>query len=117
MTTREDDIIREFIDMLKSLKNVEVGFSNKPVSTNNTTDPMTKLKGIVDLYKEKKIPESIPKELLNSFEVRDIIIKCCGFSVVTMNWIRVLANHLNGKKGLEIMAGKGTLSKVIAVTA
>ena len=56
MTTRKDNIIREFIDVLKSLKNVEIGFSNKPVSTNNTTDPMTKLKGIVDLYKEKKIP-------------------------------------------------------------
>ena len=71
----------------------------------------------VAMYCYGQIPESIPSELLHnirgSWEFRDKIIKVCGFSVVTMNWVRILASKLINKRGLEIMAGSGALSKAL----
>ena len=69
---------------------------------------------ILNTYDNGDIPDSIPKNILSdSYYTRDMIIKACGFSVISMDWIRILSKYLYGLRGLEIMAGKGALSKAL----
>jgi hypothetical protein len=77
---------------------------------------------LVDCYKlycDKKIPKSLPVRKFNlstipsAFRDRDLIIRKQGFTLLSWDWIDLLADYLEGKKCLEIMAGLGSLSYVL----
>lgn len=80
----------------------------------------SKMEENLSLLRKHKIPESYPEEIGNFgdllfegmivFKLRDEFIKNGSFSLVSMNWVRCLADYLKDKKCIELMAGSGILS-------
>ena len=61
------------------------------------------------------IPESYPRYFTdyinpNRWTDRDETIKCMGFSLISLDWIKPLSQWINNRKCLEVMAGSGCLS-------
>ena len=106
---KTDEAIQEFMGL--EFKKEMVYIQNGLIEKND--DAQT----YIEMYDGGKIPIKIQPKLLRdfrtSFEFRNNIIRVCGFSVVTMNWVKQLSTKLVGKHGLEIMAGRGALSKAL----
>ncbi len=62
-----------------------------------------------------KIPEIPPKEIksIDCGFARFEYIQKVGFTYLAWNWIRPLVKFLRGKKCLEVMAGTGSLSRIL----
>ena len=80
---------------------------------------------IIEKLRAHEIPERYPAETIATFEnkqgldeafmtVRDEIIKASGYAVLTMAWLRPLAEWIGGRRCLEVMAGCGSLSKCLS---
>ena len=71
---------------------------------------------ILDLISNKKLPDSISESTIKSFQscmLREEYIKKAGFSLITNKFIRNLAKYIGNSKCLEILSGKGALSKCL----
>lgn len=68
---------------------------------------------IVESLQNKKIPDKYPEIILKSFAIRSIIIELQGFCIVDKQWTKKLSAWIGNRKCLEIMAGKGTISKAL----
>lgn len=72
----------------------------------------SKMEENLSLLRKHKIPESYPEEIGNFgdllfegmivFKLRDEFIKNGSFSLVSMNWVRCLADYLKDKKCIEL---------------
>ena len=74
----------------------------------------------LEMIKNKELPEDLSDDFLNPYSFnwytygyREEAIRHMGFALITKRFARNLANYINGEKCLEIMAGKGTLSKAL----
>lgn len=69
-------------------------------------------------FDEFEIPDSY-KEIVNDFDsigisaYRSLFIKKQGFALLSHDWIDELVKYINGRKCLEVMAGCGSLSKIL----
>jgi hypothetical protein len=73
---------------------------------------------------KKELPERYPEEIflcqnfdksfMNFYVDRYEFIRLGSFALISKSWVKKLANFLNGKKCLEIMAGQGILAKGLA---
>ncbi|WP_304576773.1 hypothetical protein [Romboutsia ilealis] len=80
----------------------------------NNEDIINEGKEIVKIYMEKKFPDDISSKFRNSFVstcFRNIAIRYVGFTLLTNKFLNNLSNYIGNKKCLEVMAGKGSLSK------
>jgi len=95
-----------------------VNMSNLQMWNTKAYDP------IIAQLKAHEVPERYPAETIASFEdkqgldeafmvVRDEIVKASGYAVLTMSWLRPLAEWIGGRRCLEVMAGCGSLSKCL----
>lgn len=74
------------------------------------------LENNIEKLKNKVIPDSyeiISSKLLNVFEYRDLIIQLSSYSLISKNWINLLVKWIGNRKCLEVMAGRGVLSKAL----
>jgi len=73
---------------------------------------------------KKEIPESYPEDIsrmipiemmiLNRDIERNNFIDLSSFALVSNRWVKPLAEYIGNKKCLEIMAGRGVLSKALS---
>lgn len=68
---------------------------------------------ITSCLKNHVIPKSFPKELLCSCILRDFVTKYMGYALICEDWVKELAKWIGDKHCLEIMGGKGVLSKAL----
>ena len=61
-----------------------------------------------------EIPEEPPKRDMNSWELRKIATERNMWTLVSRDWVKVLAERIKGKKVLEVMAGAGWLAKALS---
>jgi len=74
-----------------------------------------KINNIIEQVKNKQIPESYPKEMVNNLNMdrislRSDFIKTIGFTLISNDWIKPLSQWIGDRKCLEVMAGTGSLS-------
>ena len=71
---------------------------------------------IINLLKTHKIPKKYSESILrgiNHFSLRKQIVGLQGFALLTHEWIDEFVKWIGDRKCLEIMAGCGSLSKVL----
>jgi hypothetical protein len=74
---------------------------------------------MLDKYKNKEIPEYLPKNIFMidgidyKIDMRSAIINKVGYVLLSNNWIRLLASYLKNRKCIEILSGCGSLSYVL----
>lgn len=73
-------------------------------------DLIDEILSVLETLLNKEIPEYYKDEILSVMSLRFKIIPIQGYSLVSKDWVKPLANWIGDKKCLEIMAGKGTLS-------
>lgn len=69
--------------------------------------------GLMEIYANHNIPESIKEDYLYSFQLREMIIPLQGFALLQEKWVNPLAEYLKGKKCVELFCGLGALSKCL----
>jgi len=102
------DIYEEYFD--KTKHEMDLAITNSDVPRNALT-----LLNAMDLYKEKKIPETLEyNSQAGSIEdtsiIRQRIIPIVGFPLLSHEWIKPLAQWIGKRKVLEVMAGCGSLT-------
>ena len=81
------------------------------------------MQAIRSLLLKKEIPDCYPEDIssiaqlpfANKYYIdRFDFINISSFALVSKKWVKPLADYIGGKKCLEIMAGKGVLSKCLS---
>lgn len=68
------------------------------------------------LLKQKKIPQNYPEEFLKDRTLilkRPEYIKLQGFTLLTDDWVSILAKWIGDRKVLEVFSGCGSLAKCL----
>lgn len=72
------------------------------------------IKEIEDLIATGQFPERFSDNFLScGLYLREFIIPCWGYALITNKFIETLSSYLKGKKVLEVMAGRGLLSALL----
>ena len=97
---------------------------NMNIDEEKLKEYINEMKQIRKQLLKKEIPESYPNEMSNPAYIlaaieehsifRDSIINISAFPLISKDWICELIPLLKNKKCLEIMSGKGVLSKALA---
>jgi hypothetical protein len=80
-------------------------------------DTQKEIERIQSLIENKEIPITYPLGMIKhirNFDQRIEIIKKLGYPLLSKSWIEPLAKWIGDKKCLEVMAGIGSLSKVLS---
>lgn len=77
---------------------------------------INEVKETLELLKEHKIPNKYSKQLFDNFVsiyIREEFIRLQGFTLLTHEWIDKLVKWIGTRKCIEVMAGSGSLSKIL----
>jgi|LSQX01.1.fsa_nt_gb hypothetical protein len=77
---------------------------------------------IIEMIKNKIIPDSYPESLLSRFDpgmdnygLRDIMIELMGYALIAKDWIAPLSLWIGDRNCLEVMSGSGALAYALSV--
>lgn len=112
-----ENIDKEFNRILSEIEYVRglsfTDYNNIILSSIDKERIIDEVKTITTNIKNHTIPESFPSDLLSSYLLRDFVIKYMGFALVSNDWVKNLAKWIGDRTCLEIMGGKGVLSKAL----
>lgn len=102
---------------INKLKEDSLGFEKimRELGLRRKCEPFSikKFEEYITLLDIRRIPQKYDNGTINNMGARDLIILKQGFALLTHSWINTLVEYIGDKKCLEIMAGCGSLSKIL----